>query len=47
MDKFHRNKPAIRIKVISMGNAETGKGGIVESHLSFIKACQTLINYIS
>ena len=25
MDKFHRNKTAIRIKVISMGNAETGK----------------------
>ena len=25
MDKFHRNKPAIRIKIISMGNAETGK----------------------
>ncbi|XP_044165496.1 dnaJ homolog subfamily C member 27-like isoform X2 [Acropora millepora] len=25
MDKFHRNKPAIRIKVISMGNAETEK----------------------
>ena len=25
MDKFHRNKTAIRIKVISMGNAEAGK----------------------
>ena len=47
MDKFHRNKPAIPIKVISMGNAETGKVGIVETHLSFFNACQTLINYIS
>ena len=47
MDKFHRNKPAIRIKVIIMGNTETGKVGIVQSHLSFFKACQTLINYIS
>lgn len=32
MDKFHRNKPAIRIKVISMGNAETGKSCIIKRY---------------
>ncbi|XP_068706699.1 dnaJ homolog subfamily C member 27-like isoform X1 [Montipora foliosa] len=32
MDKFHRNKPAIRIKIISMGNAETGKSCIIKRY---------------
>lgn len=25
MDKFNRNKQSVRVKIISMGNAETGK----------------------
>lgn len=32
MDKFHRNKTAIRIKIISMGNAETGKSCIIKRY---------------